>query len=267
MNSIAASLNIPQSNCLFDNSPSHYRPVIGFRHAGADEAPRRPQYQPPRSAHGRSSGPPAGLAGATASRIGYYTATATVTFLGISLVTREAAASGFARAEALDGTTILEFGAGSHHERCAGLNRLGDIRELTRTVDGALNPGFTGRFRASLTQPTLGKLAQFLTWSEAVAVAPAGLGRFLEEQRKGGSWLQSLGVLRNRWIHPKDESPEQVLEAVAEHIRQMPPYLSGPVIVPAGSGDAEWRDDGQPVSLSPYYARLSRSGDTWLDPA
>jgi hypothetical protein len=74
-------------------------------------------------------------AAAEASRgIRHYTATATVTFLGVTLVTRKGAGSGFARAEESGGTTVLEFGAGSHPERCAGINRLGYIREVVETT-------------------------------------------------------------------------------------------------------------------------------------
>jgi hypothetical protein len=50
------------------------------------------------------------------------------------LVTRHGAAGGFARAVELNGETVIEFGAGSHPERCAGVNRMGYIRE---TVAGS----------------------------------------------------------------------------------------------------------------------------------
>jgi hypothetical protein len=69
------------------------------------------------------------------SGVRFYTATATVTFLGITLVTRKSAASGFARVGQAGGATILEFGAGSHPERCAGVNRLGYIRETVGGVE------------------------------------------------------------------------------------------------------------------------------------
>jgi hypothetical protein len=59
-----------------------------------------------------------------------YTATAIVSFLGINLVTRHGAASGFARVDERDGETRIEFGAGSIPERCAGINRMGYIREV-----------------------------------------------------------------------------------------------------------------------------------------
>lgn len=58
-----------------------------------------------------------------------YTATAVVGFLGITLVTRHRAAGGFARVVEQDGETVIEFGAGSFPERCAGINRMGYIRE------------------------------------------------------------------------------------------------------------------------------------------
>lgn len=59
-----------------------------------------------------------------------YTATAVVCFLGINLVTRHGAAGGFARAVEHGGETVIEFGAGSLPERCAGINRMGYIREI-----------------------------------------------------------------------------------------------------------------------------------------
>lgn len=74
---------------------------------------------------------PAAASTAGAGRgLRHYTATATVTFLGVTLVTRKGAGSGFARVEESGGRTLLEFGAGSHPERCAGVNRLGYIREI-----------------------------------------------------------------------------------------------------------------------------------------
>jgi len=63
-----------------------------------------------------------------------YTATAVVGFLGITLVTRHGAAGGFARAVEHDGETVIEFGAGSLPERCAGVNRMGYIRETVAGV-------------------------------------------------------------------------------------------------------------------------------------
>jgi len=58
-----------------------------------------------------------------------YTASATVTFFSVPIVSRSGVGSGWTSIEEIGNTVSIRFGAGSHPESARGLNRLGFIQE------------------------------------------------------------------------------------------------------------------------------------------
>ena len=114
--------------------------------------------------------------------------------------------------------------------------------------------GLSGRFEAALSNPTLGGLREFVFWlsSDGSTLGPAQLQAYLQAEKRGGGWLSQLVDLRNRWAHPRDETPQDVVGRVARLLPEMPETLRGMAIEIEDSGRPYFHDGEARVQLDPF---------------
>lgn len=134
--------------------------------------------------------------------------------------------------------------------------------------------GLTSRFEIAFTQPTPGKLNEFVNWcSQRLSEerAPA-LSTALVEQTKGGSWLKTVATLRNLWAHPKDEPRDAILERVQEALQNPPDFIAQPRIEITVHAAVQWVEQETVIPLAPFvvsgsdrvsYVVELESGNRW----
>ena len=120
-------------------------------------------------------------------------------------------------------------------------------------------PGLTGRFEAAFSQPTPGKLNEFIGWCSQILpeeTAPC-LRTSMIEQNKGSSWLKTMTSFRNQWAHPKDESRVTILEKVQGLLQSIPDVLLQPRLEVSNVGEVVWREEESAVVLAPFIRPIA----------
>ncbi|MBI4636252.1 MAG: hypothetical protein HY727_07865 [Candidatus Rokubacteria bacterium] len=115
--------------------------------------------------------------------------------------------------------------------------------------------GFTAKFHDSLTSPSLGKLHQFLLWMASIRASPGltTLPSYLRQaETRPTAWLGQLVQLRNRWVHSKDEDPDQVLRHVVRLLPSAPEVLRTAAVELDDSAQAFWIDRDRKLLLHPF---------------
>lgn len=126
---------------------------------------------------------------------------------------------------------------------------------------GKIPAGFTGRFESTFSQPTPGKLNEFLVWASRNVPETSApfLRAALKEENKGTSWLKTMASLRNQWAHPKDDSRETILVRVQELLQNIPEYLVQHRLELSKSGQVFWREDESELMINPFVSILNDS--------
>jgi len=116
--------------------------------------------------------------------------------------------------------------------------------------------GLTGRFAAAFTKPSLGAIREFILWLSSRVSCPSmtELAAFLEKDRKPG-WLGKMVQLRNRWVHPKEETPADVEKHAQELIADAPDFASLGRIETDTSGALRWCGAAGAHALDPWAWR------------
>ena len=121
-------------------------------------------------------------------------------------------------------------------------------------------PGFVGKFGQALSKPVLGGLLDFLHWisSEEEDSSLSPLSEYLQSyERRDTGWLNRLIQLRNRWAHPRDGDPEQVLATVVAHLSDIPDFASLGKLEISDSDTVFWSGGGDKHLLQPFvFSRL-----------
>jgi hypothetical protein len=118
---------------------------------------------------------------------------------------------------------------------------------------GTVPGGFCRRLQDALGRPTLGGLIEFLLWASGAGLTRElpRLEAFLASGGKGRSWLTELVQLRNTWQHPKEESPEVVLERARKLLQRSPEAFQSLAVVVESSG-VSWSEERGGSALLPF---------------
>lgn len=130
------------------------------------------------------------------------------------------------------------------------------LLDLSRSE--SIPAGTTGRVMTALDRPTPGKLLDHLIRWLAQFEPNTEAGRALDQQFGSAKtdvydFFHKLVEFRNRWAHPKDETPAEILVMVDQLFSEIPDDMATWKLVINGHGsvsfEGHWKD---PVALKPF---------------